>query len=328
MKKLIIVLLILISSCASDENTDYLNYVDNTSQPLVVPVFLENLSELNLFTDELNNLTPSEHAFEYYLNTSLFSDYAHKQRLIALPTGSSMEYIDDGFPFFPDNTLISKTFYYNNDERDLSLGKKIVETRILIKMNGVWELGNYIWNEEQTDAILDTSSTTTNVPLSYIDEDGNANDVSYVIPSSQECFDCHSNDNNITPIGPKLRSMNFNNQLENFISNNYLTNISDPSTITTLPNWEDENYTLEERARAYFDINCAHCHSDGGFCQFQSTLRFSYEIPFEDSQIYERRNSIDDRMMTYSPFYSMPLIGTTMVHDEGYTLIRAYLNSL
>ena len=315
-------------SCASDENTDYLNYVENTQQPLVVPVFLENLSELHLFTDELNNLTPNEHAFEYNINTPLFTDYAHKQRLIALPVGTSMEYIDNGFPYFPDNTLIAKTFYYNNDERDLSLGKKIVETRILIKTEGVWELGNYVWNEEQTDATLEESSTTTLVPVSYIDEEGNSNDVSYEIPSTQQCFDCHSNSGNVILIGPKLRSMNFNNQLENFISNNYLTNISDPITITTLPNWEDENYTLEERARAYFDINCAHCHSDGGFCQFQSTLRLSYETPFADSQIYERRSNIDTRMRTYDPFFSMPLIGTTMVHDEGYSLISDYLNSL
>jgi uncharacterized repeat protein (TIGR03806 family) len=330
MKKIIlpIVLLVLFASC-SDDNTAYLNYESAPQDPEVVAEFLDNLSELNLYSGDLNNLLASEKAFVYELNTPLFSDYAHKQRLLALPTGTSMTYIDDGFPSFPDNTVISKTFFYNNDERNLSMGKRIVETRVLIKKNGAWELGNYIWNDEQTDAILDVSSTTTDVPISYIDSDGTNIDISYVIPSSQQCFDCHNNANIVTPIGPKLRALNFNNQLENLISSNYLMNLDDPTLVTVLPNWKDEtNYTLEERARAYFDVNCAHCHSDGGFCQFQSPLRLTYETPFNDSSIYNNRFSINARMENYIPNFSMPLIGTTLIHSEGYTLVRDYINSL
>ncbi len=170
---------------------------------------------------------------------------------------------------------------------------------------------------------------TTAVPISYIDSDGTSNDISYSIPSSQQCFDCHNNDNNVTPIGPELRTLNFNNQLENLIASNYLSNLDDPTLVTTLPNWEDDvNYSLEERARAYFDINCAHCHIAGGFCQFQSTLRLSYETPFDDSSIYNNRFSINARMENYIPNFSMPLIGTSLVHSEGYSLIQAYINSL
>src|SRR5690606_19599625 len=97
------------------------------------------------------NLQPTIYAFEYKLNTSLFTDYAHKQRLIALPAGTTMTFDGDGLPMFPDNTVIAKTFFYNIDDRDQSLGKIIIETRILIKINGVWETGDYRWNEDQTD---------------------------------------------------------------------------------------------------------------------------------------------------------------------------------
>jgi len=313
--------------CSIDNSSMYSDVFNfTTSAPLVIPELLPNLSDLNLFAGNLNDLTPSSRAFEYNLNTPLFTDYAHKQRLIALPPGTTMDFVDNGFPDFPDNTVISKTFYYNNDERDESLGKTIIETRILIKINGVWELGNYKWNANQTDAVLDDMAHT--VPVSFIDDSGTTNTINYGVPSMQDCINCHNSSNIITPIGPKMRTMNFNNQLQDFINAGHLSNLSDPSSVTTLPNWEDTSYTIEERSRAYFDVNCAHCHSDGGYCEFQSELRLTYETPFAESMILERKGSIDNRMRNYNPGISMPLIGTSIVHSEGYDLIRQYLNSL
>ena len=73
----------------------------------VIPEFRQNLSEMNLFAGDLDKLQPSIYAFEYKLNTALFTDYAHKQRLIALPQGSTMTFNGNGFPNFPDNTVIA-----------------------------------------------------------------------------------------------------------------------------------------------------------------------------------------------------------------------------
>ncbi|HAI18228.1 MAG TPA: hypothetical protein DCM10_09510, partial [Xanthomarina gelatinilytica] len=72
----------------------------------------------------------------------------------------------------------------------------------------------------------------------------------------------------------------------------------------------------------------AHCHSDGGFCSDQSYLRLSYDTPFANSYIFESRLNIDARMSMYYSGVSMPLIGTTMMHPEGYDLVRDYLNTL
>jgi uncharacterized repeat protein (TIGR03806 family) len=316
------------ANCSATNMSMYTGPISFTTvAPLVVPEFLPNLSELNLFTANLNDLIPSNRAFIYNLNTTLFTDYAHKQRILALPEGTSMEYIDDGFPIFPDNTVMAKTFYYLNNERDESEGKQLIETRVLIKKNGVWELGNYKWNAAQTDAVLD--NTSGNVPITYVNNDGATVNVNYVIPSAQDCIDCHNSNNEIIPIGPKLRALNGNNQLEDWISNNYISNLSDVSQVSVLPNWEDAvNYTLEERARAYFDMNCAHCHSEGGFCGDQSYLRLDYDTPFGDTYIFEDKPNIDFRMSMYYEGISMPLIGTTMMHPEGYSLIREYLNTL
>ena len=297
-----------------------------TKPPLVLPEFTQNLSDMNLFTGDMSDLNITEYAFEYELITPLFTDYAHKQRLISVPQGETMQYIDDGFPDFPDGTVIAKTFYYNNDDRDPSLGRTIIETRVLIKTNGEWELGEYHWNSEQTDAVLSTDAV--DYPISFINEDGETIDVDYVIPSATDCFTCHNNGGDETPIGPRLRTMNMNNQLQQLIDANLLTGVTDVSSIAQLPDWEDTSYTMEERSRAYFDVNCAHCHTDGGFCEIQSTLRLSYETPFDDTDIFNRRFSIINRMQTFQQGFSMPYIGVTRVHTEGFELIESYLNSL
>ncbi|WP_417861018.1 fibronectin type III domain-containing protein [Winogradskyella sediminis] len=317
--------------CSTDNsslNTDVYSFT--TLIPNVVPEFRTNLSELNLFIGDLKELNVTSKGFEYNLSTTLFTDYSHKQRIIALPEGTSMEYDGDGLPIFPNNTVIAKTFYYNNDERDLSLGRTIIETRVLIKINGIWETGDYKWNDSQTDAVLDLEGSE--LPITWIDTDGNSNSTTYKIPSNTDCFTCHGNNGSIIPIGPKLRSMNFEingiNQLEQFITDSKLTGISNSASIRRLPNWEDDNESLENRARAYMDINCAHCHIPGGQCEDLSTLNLAYETPLENSDIVEQSFSIDYRISFYLDGISMPFIGTSMMHSEGVALIQDYLETL
>ncbi len=321
-----------VQKICSSNNTSVFSDVGTftTLSPPVVTEFRSTLSEMNLFQGSLNNLHPSPYAFEYDLNTRLFTDYAHKQRLIVLPEGTALASNGDGLPNFPDNTIIAKTFYYNVDDRDLSLGKTIIETRVLIKKNGVWESGDYKWNASQTEATLDGAGGT--VAVAWIDNSGTTNNVNYQIPSNTDCFTCHQTSGSMTPIGPKLRTLNFEvngiNQLQRLKDMQLLTGLSSPSDVTVLPDWQDTSATLEERARAYFDIQCAHCHSAGGFCEIESTLRLSYETSLDDSKIVQRKNSISTRINTYNSGFSMPYIGTTIIHTEGVALIQAYLDTL
>lgn len=317
--------------CFSGNSSMYSDVESFTTETLpVIPEFRTNLSELNLFSGDLSDLNITSKAFKYELSTQLFTDYAHKQRLIALPANTTMEFDGDGLPIFPDNTVIAKTFYYNADESNLALGRTIIETRVLIKIEGDWETGDYKWNSEQTEAVLDLDGSI--VPISWIDTDGNTNSIDYQIPSNTDCFTCHKAYDRSTPIGPKLRSMNFVidgvNQLEQFITNGQLTGVTNSSSVRNLPNWEDPSLPLESRARAYMDINCAHCHIDGGHCEDESTLRLAYETPLEESNIVERSFSIEYRISTDLDGIGMPLIGTTILHNEGVQLIQDYLNSL
>lgn len=330
-------------------NTTYDYYVkcvcdtDNESLPsdvknfttlpsLVVPEFKQHLSELNLFAGDLEDLNPSIYTFEYDLSTRLYTDYALKQRLIALPPGESMTFIGDNLPEFPDNTVIAKTFYYNIDDRDESLGKNIIETRLLIKQNGEWVLGNYKWNDAQTDATLDVDGAT--LPVTWIDSDGNSNNIDYEIPTSANCYTCHQTYAAVTPIGPKLKSMNFNidgiNQLQALKDRQLLSGLSDPTLVNRVPNWKDETLSNETRVRAYLDMNCAHCHSAGGFHNenYFQAMDLRYEVSFNDSHIYDKRYSIMARIQTSIEGYSMPFIGVSTPHTEAIDLIIPYLESL
>jgi uncharacterized repeat protein (TIGR03806 family) len=305
-------------------------YSFTTNLPIAIPEFRPTLSELNIFVGDLSNLQITPYGFEYDLHSKLFTDYATKQRFFILPIGEKLTYDGEGLPVFPNNTIIVKTFYYNIDDRDPSLGQKIIETRLLIKIDNLWETGDYRWNDAQTEALLDPNGST--VPVSWIDSEGEPNTVDYEIPTNTDCFTCHQASGSMKPIGPKMRNINFDfngsNQLQNLIDNNMINGLTDPLSVSLTPKWDDPSISLDRRARAYLDVNCAHCHIQGGFCEEESTLRLGYEIPYEESAISDRRNSILTRIQNTLPNYGMPLIGTTVLHDEGVDVLIKYINSL
>ncbi|NNK70234.1 MAG: hypothetical protein HKO96_07125, partial [Flavobacteriaceae bacterium] len=196
------------SNCSFDNISSQTPAFSFTTLPeLVVPQFSTNLSDMNIYVGDLDELNPSPYVFEYNLATSLFTDYGLKQRLLALPPGEKMNFVDADLPNFPDNTVITKTFYYNFDENDPAAGRQIIETRVIIKMNGEWELGTYHWNAEQTDAVLNPESVT--VPISYSNQEGETVNINYIIPGAADCFTCHNINGAESPIGPKMRTMNF-----------------------------------------------------------------------------------------------------------------------
>ncbi len=304
--------------------------VSNSKYP--IPKLLKTLSELKLFKGVLTDLIPASNVMEYELSTPLFTDYAHKLRLISLPENGQMVYKDSGLPIFPDNTILAKTFYYFNDERNPDLGKKIIETRVLIKKAGRWVVGEYIWNHDQTEAFLKTNAET--VDVEWINESGKKQYVRYKTPSNKECVKCHSFYGKNMPIGPKLRNMNFEfdktNQLKKFIKKGMLTGAPKVKKIQVIPHWLDASVSLKERTKAYLDVNCAHCHRPGGFHGGSSGGRFDfrYETEISNVKFKTQKDGLYGRMATRIDGYSMPLIGSSKVHAEGVQLIEDFIKSL
>src|SRR5262249_52302489 len=90
----------------------------------------------------------------------------------------------------------------------------------------------------------------------------------YVVPNENQCASCHVvklKSKELQPIGPKARHMNRDGQLERLVKAGYLTGLPvDAASIQHAANWADAKQPLEARARAYLDINCAHCHNPRG----------------------------------------------------------------
>src|SRR5690606_234458 len=119
-----------------------------------------------------------------------------------------------------------KTFYYNNVLP--SNTTKLIETRLLIKKASGWIFADYVWNEDQTEAVLDNEGST--VQVEWL-EAGVSKSTNYRIPSESECRTCHKIGNVPFPIGVKPQNLNAAfpypqegsvNQLQKLINVGYL----------------------------------------------------------------------------------------------------------
>lgn len=316
---LLLGILFLLQSCQDDGLSDAAD---------IQISFPQKLSDYRIYSGLPGDLTPTKDYHLYELGSTLFTDFAEKQRLIKLPAGTQMEKIDDDLFSFPNGAIIVKTFYYYNDKRDRSKGTRIIETRLLIKEAGKWNVADYLWNEEQTDATLieDGLNTTVN----YINEKGEPLVLAYHVPSNRECATCHLNNEQLTPIGPKLRNFNISietalgtiNQLSYFQKIDMLNDF-EIANLPATPDYHDADLTSELRARAYLDINCGHCHYPDGYAS-DTELILDYGIALEESNIESRKGDIISNLNEGK----MPYLGTSILDEEGIQLIKEFLNNL
>ena len=311
------------------------------------------LSEWNLFhsVEKGKQLIPrSSKTFIYSLNSSLFTDYADKLRTITMPEGSHATLQSNGVIDFPQGTVISKTFSYPS---------QLMETRLLVNRANGWEALPYVWNVTQQDAQLKRTGAV-------LQPEANQNDIAlvegtiptnYIVPNVNQCAGCHQLDQSskqIQPIGPTIKSIPLH-QLQQWLDAGYLVVASNQSLAQVASanhinvDWNDEAQPLQQRARAYLDINCGHCHSPTGpgdtsglylnnanvdavrlgVCKApiaagQGTGGNQFSIvpghPEQSIMTY-RLNSIDPGAM-------MPELGRTLVHREGSDLIAQWIASM
>ncbi|MFK7832252.1 MAG: hypothetical protein AB8B52_03155 [Winogradskyella sp.] len=311
----------------------------------------QSLSDYGFFVGDLKNLEPTFGVLPYDLNSALFSDYSKKKRFIWMPNNSKATFVSDAEILdFPVGTIIIKSFYYDNVLP--ANNTQIIETRLLIKKETGWIFANYTWNAEQLDATLDMNGSFVDVQWQQNNE---VKSVQYRIPSGAECHTCHKVMEVSKPIGPKPRNLNLtynyddgaDNQLDKWVSIGYLENTL-PDNIATMPNYYDTGESLENRVRAYVDINCAHCHSEETHCAYRP-LRLDYsdtdnltnmgvcvdadtDLGFDLGHIVEpgdARNSVlHYRLNSTETSNRMPLLSRSIVHVEGVELIEAWINSL
>jgi uncharacterized repeat protein (TIGR03806 family) len=316
----------------------------------------QKLSEYALFRGDGSTQEPLEGVIPYDLNTPLFSDYADKYRFVKLPAGTHAAYSRDDVFELPVGTLIAKTFAYQADARQPSKGRRLIETRILKRDADGWTALPYVWNESQTEAMLDVAGNA--VDVSWIHTDGRVRTNSYIIPNTNQCKGCHVSGERMLPIGLKARHLNRDflypegseNQLAHWVRKGALEGAPLPAQAPRLPQWNDPGGgPLHARARAWLEINCAHCHSPEGPARNSGLdLRASQQNPaafgvyktpvaagrgsggleFDIVPGRPDQSILAFRIASTHPGIMMPELGKRLVHEEGVALVRSWITAM
>lgn len=282
----------------------------------------------------------------YDINSALFSDYAGKHRFLFLP--EPMRYEESGIFYMPVGSVIIKTFAYPD---------KLVETRLLVHRQEGWEGLVYVWDEDQSDAHLQKAGGI--VPVEWTSDEGDRRELRYIVPNVNQCVNCHVAGDRSQPIGIQARHLNRDfaypdgteNQLAALAARGLLDDApADPADAPRAATWDDpDSGTLEERARAWLDINCAHCHAPTGPArtsgldlraeQIEPALYGVCKTPVAagagsgglDYSIVPGQpdeSILVFRLESVEPAIRMPEILRQTVHTESVDLVREWIASL
>jgi uncharacterized repeat protein (TIGR03806 family) len=313
------------------------------------------LSDYGFFTGTLRELEPAPGITPYTLNAPLFSDYAFKKRFVKIPTGSKAKYIAGDVFEFPEGTTLIKNFYYPEDFRKPEEKIRILETRLLIREKSLWKTLPYVWNEEQTDAFLEVAGNSKRVHWTH--DDGALKNVNYSVPNTNQCKACHLRAEKISPIGLSARQLNRDypystgkkNQLVYWSENNLLEGFPRKGILPRLTAYEDKQAPIDLRARAWLEVNCAHCHRPDGPAR-NSGLHLLADVtsPVEygvgkapvaagkgtGGRLYSivpgkpDESILQFRIESNDPGMMMPELGRSIRHEEGVRLVREWISGM
>lgn len=295
----------------------------------------ETLSEYKLFlTADAQH--PASGVIGYTLLNPLFSDHADKDRLVFVPPDKTADWDADDVFTFPVGSVLIKSFSYPET------GK--IETRLLIHKPDGWRGYPYVWNADHSEAFYSPIGAKKEVETKL--QSGALVQISYSVPNQNQCKTCHQAGDHVVPIGPKARNLG-REQVEYWAKLGILAGA--PQQFETVPVIAQAEGSLEARARAYLDINCAHCHKPDGAAsnsglwlswteeslvklgigkhptaagRGSGTLTRVVEPGAPDSSI------LAYRMASREAGVAMPELGRTLIDQDGVDLVRAWIAEL
>ena len=357
-----------------------------TCEPAMRPVVVhpvaaipERLSEWGVVFANGSRFTLNDRVVPYELNTPLFSDYALKLRTVWLPAGSRARYDATRELEFPIGTIISKTFHYQKadnwgdesfavvrEDRESGLDESqglnldnyvLIETRLLVRYEDGWHAFPYVWNDKQNEATLELAGDQRNIELV---DDNDTVSIVYIVPDANQCGGCHTTDHTakkLRLIGPKAWQLNRSyawwnspkSQLQAWADSGLLAGLGDETPPAGVRWVEPGDATLEQRARAYLDVNCAHCHNPAGAAD-TSALHLNIDAPLDrlygvcKTPVAVGRGSGDrpydiypgrpqDSILVYrmqhsDPAIAMPELGRSAIHAEGVQVISDWIAAM
>lgn len=310
--------------------------------------FPTKLSETGLFADVKNDV-PAAGVIPYQIQAEPWADGTTAKRYVALPNGAQLTTYEKtdvqvglikGEFHFPTDGVLVKTVYL-----DMEVGKpesrRRIETQVLHYDVDTWKAYNYIWNEEQTDAALAPDVSSDRAFLIQVDKaPGGRRQQTWHHASRTECILCH------TTRAASIHGFRFP-QLQDVAALTKLELFAEPvpEPIKAYPTITDSSRSLDERARAYLHVNCAHCHRRGG--GGSASFDVQYEIPLDKTRLFTRPTQGTFGMhgalvvAPSDPYRSvlyyrmaklghgrMPQFGSQVVDEAGVKLIHDWIASL
>lgn len=327
------------------------------------PPFPRRLSETGLFVSTANH-TPEAALIPYSVNSPLWSDGAEKERFIALPGMSQIEFTAEGAWKFPEGAVLVKTFSLNAGEGEAEVQKRI-ETRLMVIQQNEWVGYTYRWNDEQTDAeLVEAAGADATYSARDPQSPGGRREQAWRFPSRAECMVCHSRAAGFV-LGPSTPQMN---KLHDYgaVRANQLTTLEHigafrfpaaaegqpgrlPQPVekyAALPDPGDKTAELESRVRSYLHANCAQCHvaAGGG----NAAMELGFATPRDKTKLIgvaplhdkfgiegallvapgEPERSVLLKRLTMRGRGQMPPLATSVVDEAGVTLLREWIESL
>lgn len=312
------------------------------------------LSEFGFF-DDLAGQKPAAGVTPFAPVTPLFSDGATKLRFVYMPAGEAAQYDPVEAFVFPVGSALVKTFAFPVDQRKPGDNIRLVETRVMLRHETGWQAWAYLWNDEQTDAALKIAGAK--VEIATVDKDGAPQAFTYSVPNKNQCKACHAFNGDIVPLGPKARNLNGSfdypqgaeNQLAHWTAAGILTGAPAPEAAPSVPDWRDAAAPLDGRARAWLDVNCAHCHrAEGPASNSGLFLTFGEREPVKygvlkrpvaagkgsgDRQFDILPGDPDGSILAYrvestEPGVMMPELGRHIADPEALTLLRDWIAAM
>ncbi|TMM48893.1 SO2930 family diheme c-type cytochrome [Qipengyuania marisflavi] len=295
------------------------------------------LSAYGFFADACAQV-PGKGVTAYRLNTPLFSDGAEKLRFVYVPAGAQAQAQahGEGLLNLPVGSALIKTFAFGEGDT-----RRLIETRVLLHRDSGWVALPYLWNEEQTEAKLAVAGARVALKTPGGEQ------ISYRVPNKNQCKECHGLDGAVVPIGPKARNLS-KDWLADMVSAGHLDTL--PDGADTLPMWEDRaSASAQAAARAYLDVNCAHCHRPGATASNSGLdLRWEQNDPhalgigkrpvaagrgagthlFDIVPGKPEESILVHRMLSEDPGVAMPELGKATVDDDGVAAVRRWIEEM
>ena len=246
--------------------------------------FPHTLSRTGLFAST-RDLAPAPGVVPYWINAEAWADGARAERFVAIPGAGRIEVGANGFWKLPEGSVLARTVSLDVWEGDDRAPRSLrLETQVLHREAGSWRPYTYIWDHDQADATLaESPGASRSLVVSDNRVPGGRSTLTYRFAARAECVLCHNpwiearttvfGVQSASPLAlgaaqldrdiPGGQTAAGENQLRRLERLGYFTQplASRDGGGTRLADPYDPGADLDARARAYLQVNCAHCHS-------------------------------------------------------------------